>query len=77
MQSAVCACKQLRSLTISHLLICKAQPRESEVIQALLTSLPELRALQIKKVSHSQTWLHKDGSCVSVTYCGAFEEGLG
>ncbi|KAK9917609.1 hypothetical protein WJX75_006471 [Coccomyxa subellipsoidea] len=47
--SAVCACKQLRSISIRHSLVTKAQPRESELLEALLISLPELRALQFKE----------------------------
>lgn len=51
MQAAICACKQLRSLSIRRVLGKEHQQRESGLMQTLLSSLPELRALQLTQVN--------------------------
>ena len=74
-QSAVCACKQLRSISIRHSLVPKAQPCESELLEALLISLPELRALQFKEVSSSHYCMPLADACLST--CCHLEVALG
>ena len=55
MQAAICACKQLRSLSIKYVLGQERQQRESDLMQTLLSSLPELRALQLTQVNDAIT----------------------
>ena len=49
-QDALYLCRQLRSLSIKHVQDFKGQPHGWNLMQALLASLPELRALQLKEV---------------------------
>ena len=51
-QGALYLCRQLRSLSIKHAQDSKGQPHGMKLMQALLASLPELRALQLKEVNN-------------------------